>query len=321
MSNTRRNFLQSAALAAGFTGTASSLMAQATAPQQGRGARGTPPREGTLADLKGHPPQGQIGKLKISRMIIGGNPIGGWAHSRDLAYVGRLMKAYWTQAKINETLALAEKCGINTLLGSYTLLPSFAEYWRSGGKIQLISDHTATSEAELMDAIQMSIDLGASAGYVNGMSSDAFVQKGDFDTISKGLELIRKNGLPAGIGGHKIGTIKACVAHGLSPDFWMKTFHRTDYWSAKVEPQRDNIFDEHPEETMAFMKDLKEPWIAFKTLAAGAIAPKVGFPYAFQNGADFICVGMFDWQVVDNVNTLLETLAGVPPNRERPWRA
>lgn len=64
----------------------------------------------------------------------------------------------------------------------------------------------------------------------------------------------------------------------------------------------------------------KEPWIAFRTLAAGAFALKAGFQFAFQNGADSICVGMFDWQVVDNVNTVLDVLADVT-NRQRPWRA
>jgi hypothetical protein len=39
--------------------------------------------------------------------------IGGWAHSRDLTYVSSLFKAYNTEAKIFETLELAEQCGIN----------------------------------------------------------------------------------------------------------------------------------------------------------------------------------------------------------------
>ena len=53
----------------------------------------------------------------------------------------------------------------------------------------------------------------------------------------------------------------------------------------------------NPEETIAFMKTVAKPWIAFKVLAAGAIPPAQAFPYAFKNGADFIAVGMFDFQV------------------------
>jgi hypothetical protein len=81
----------------------------------------------------------------------------------------------------------------------------------------------------------------------------------------------------------------------------MKTLHRGDYWSATKQPQNDNIWSVTPKKTIEFMKQVKSPWIAFKVLAAGAIHPREGFKYAFENGADYICVGMFDFQVRENV--------------------
>jgi len=57
------------------------------------------------------------------------------------------------------------------------------------------------------------------------------------------------------------------------------------------------------------MGTVKKPWIAFKVLAAGAFLPKDGFRFAFENGADFICVGMFDFQVVEDVNVASEVLS------------
>jgi hypothetical protein len=50
-----------------------------------------------------------------------------------------------------------------------------------------------------------------------------------------------------------------------------------------------------------FMAGIKKPWIAFKILAAGALYPRQAFPHAFNGGADFILVGMFDWQIAENV--------------------
>lgn len=70
---------------------------------------------------------------------------------------------------------------------------------------------------------------------------------------------------------------------------------------------------------VAYMKELPEPWIAFKVLAAGAISPKEGFRYAFESGADFVCVGMYDFQIVEDVNFALDVLRG-PLIRERMWR-
>ncbi len=314
--------MQSAALATGLSGAASSLAAQGAGQPPGRGAQAGAPgrgpaRESTLADLKGQVPQAQLGKLKLSRMIFGGNPVGGWAHSRDLSYVGRLMRAYYTDAKLSETLALAEKCGVNAILTAPSIIPKIQYHWKQGGKIQFISD---CGGGVLLESVQKSIDSGAAACYIHGSVSERLVSQGDFDQMSKALELIRKNRLPAGVGAHDLDTIKAVVGKGISPDFWMKTFHKTDYWSAKVEPERDNTWCPVPEDVTAFMQGRKEPWIAFKTMAAGAIPPKDAFQFAFQNGADFVCAGMFDWQVVDNANTAVAVLAGVT-KRERPWRA
>lgn len=142
-----------------------------------------------------------------------------------------------------------------------------------------------------------------------------------FDVIAEALELIRAAGLPAGIGGHWLKTVARCAELGLKPDFWMKTLHRLDYWSARPdEPFRDNRFCDEPEQVVAWMATREEPWIAFKVLAAGAIPPARGFRYAFESGADFICVGMYDFQIVEDINLALDVLGSLK-QRQRPWRA
>ena len=82
----------------------------------------------------------------------------------------------------------------------------------------------------------------------------------------------------------------------------------------------DNIFDLYPSKTEEFMSQVNKPWIAFKVLAAGAVDPKDGFRHAFEGGADFICVGMFDFQVIDDVNIASEVLGSLG-TRNRQWFA
>ncbi|GAB4237040.1 MAG: hypothetical protein Kow00109_10790 [Acidobacteriota bacterium] len=278
-------------------------------------------RFASLQDLKGTMTYGQIGPLKLSRLFLGGNLIGGWAHARDLIYVSDLVKAYHTDEKVFDTLRLAEECGINTILTNPALCRVINAYWRKrGGKIQFISD-CAWQGSDLVNGIKISVDGGAHACYVQGGIADSLVAKGKLDEIAQAVEMIRENGLPAGIGAHRLETVQACVEAGIRPDFWVKTLHHCDYWSAKPQEEHDNIWCHNPEATIAYMAQLEEPWIAFKVLAAGAIPPKEGFRFAFANGADFICVGMYDFQIVDDVNLACEILASDLSGRPRPWRA
>lgn len=274
----------------------------------------------SLKELKGRLPFGQIGDLKLSRMFLGGNLIGGWAHSRDLIYVSKLIKTYHTDQKVFETLSLAERCGMNTILTNPVLCRVINAYWRKhGGKIQFISD--CAYKNDLMTGIKMSVDGGADSCYVQGGVADSLVQAGRIEEISEAIEFIRKNGLPAGIGAHALSTVTTCVEQGLKPDYWVKTLHHCRYWSARPgEESNDNIWCTEPEETIAYMETREEPWIAFKILAAGAIMPKEGFRYALEGGADFLCVGMYDFQIVDDVNIAFELFAS-GFERRRPWRA
>jgi uncharacterized membrane protein YphA (DoxX/SURF4 family) len=286
----------------------------------------------SLKDLKGQVPKGKIGNMELSRLIAGGNLIGGWSHARDLIYASSLVKAYHTDERIMMTLQQAERCGINTILTTPPLARIINKYWHeTGGKIQFISDCGGGGKDGLLGGVRLSEEGGASAMYCHGGVSDRLVQDGKFDEIVKALELIRSYGKPAGIGGHLLQTIRGCVEQGIKPDFWVKTLHHHNYWSAQVDTERkttvdtdykDNIFCFEPQETIEYMNTLEQPWIAFKILAAGAIQPGDGIKYAFENGADFVCVGMYDFQIVEDSNIVVDVLnSDFQSKRERRWLA
>ena len=291
----------------------------------------------SLKDLKGELPQGNLGKLKVSRLILGANLAGGWAHSRDLIYVPTLFKAYNTDRKVFETLELAERAGINAYLPGTSQMPQFAKYRElTGSRMQTICQVFPTPK-DLKTDIDKAIGYGATSMYVQGAFAENFVKNGKIDLLGKALDYMKSQGYVAGIGSHSLEVQIQCEKAGLNPDYYVKTFHHDNYWSAHPRENRvefsvdtaklpdhnkfhDNIFDLFPDKTIAFMETVKKPWIAFKVLAAGAIHPKDGFRFAFENGADFICVGIFDFQMIEDVNIALDVLNTLN-GRKRPWCA
>jgi hypothetical protein len=190
---------------------------------------------------------------------------------------------------------------------------------------------------DLKTDIDKAMDYGATTLYVQGAFAERFVKNAQTDLLCQALDHIKSQGYLAGVGGHAITVPIECEKAGANADYYVKTLHHDKYWSAHPREKRvefsvdgpraqehdqfhDNMFDLFPERTIEFMAGVKRPWIAFKVLAGGAIHPKDGFKFAFENGADFICVGMFDFQIVEDVNIALDVLASVQA-RTRPWYA
>ncbi len=316
----RRRFISRALVVS--AGAATAARAAETASDASRVA--------VVAGCKGSLPTGKIGKLTVSRLISGGNLISGWAHSRDLHYVPGLMRAYNTEEKVLDTLQLLEEHGVNTIIADPIKKPKdiFARYWKErGGKIQWIAEGHPDMD-DWKTNVAQSIDFGAAAVYIQGVKSDQFLKAGRLDLLGKCVEFIKSKGVPAGIGAHKLDVIELSEKNNYGAEFYVKTLHHSNYWSARrpdqkddvVDNRADNYWDLEPEKTIAFMQEVRKPWIAFKVLAAGAIRPESGFKFAFANGADFICVGMFDFQVEQNV-VLVRKLLPEVQTREREWLA
>ncbi len=291
----------------------------------------------SLSEIEGKIPMGVLaeGKPPVSRLIMGTNHLSGNAHARDLKYASSLFKAYNTDKKVIETYMLAEQAGINL----FFVTPLLKQYKKMfGGNFQTWLN-VAPTKKDMYSAVDKAIDQGVDYLFIQGAACDRRVHDGEIDVVVKCIEYIKQQGYPAGLGTHTIQAMipvmNACLEAGMEPDFYYKTMHHDKYWSAHPKENRkpflwsSNISEDHnefhdnmwclfPEETVEFVHKVKKPVVGFKVLAGGALVPEDGFQWAFDNGADFIEVGMFDFQIVGNV---IQTIKSVEKaqNRIRPW--
>ena len=335
---TRRGFLTCSLAASGGVAAGLSLEEKMLLAEEGRGPPG---REPSTATASGQLPTGKIGHVEMTRLILGGNLMAGVVHARDLRYVSMLVRHYFTDEKILQTWQLAEEHGINTMSAwpfarTLALLKQYRQ--QRGGTIQWLG-HADCEKP--YTGIKSCIDHGAVGVYLSGDRADQYVRDGRVEALGGAISLIKQNGLIAGVAGHPVDVPRACEEAALDVDFHMKTLHSGNYWSATPPEQRksevraggpafavgnyrsgyhDNIWCIQPEQTIQYMQTVTKPWMAFKVLAAGAIHPRQGFGYAFRNGADFVHVGMFDFQIAEDCE-ITQRILSRNLRRDRPWRA
>jgi hypothetical protein len=168
----RRRFLQgsllgSAALASGLSLEERALLGATRETSVQRAASG----------IQGLP-AGKIGDVTISRLICGGNLIGGYAHSRDLVYVSPLLKHYFTDQKIFETLELCEESGVNTIITGTNSIGVLRKYWdERGGKIQWLAQCGARPD-DLETDVKRAVDAGATGAFLIGNIGDEWSRAG-----------------------------------------------------------------------------------------------------------------------------------------------
>ena len=304
-----------------------------------------------LAQLLHKVPMGKIKGHEISRLIFGGGIVSGYAHSRDLIYVSPLIQAYNNDEKVIQTLKLCEAVGINTMIlrVDNNTLKILKKYRKRGGTLKWLAQCRIT-EQNIKPDIDAAFANGAIGIYIQGIDCDVLVRDKKLHILSSVLDYIREKDqmgqFICGFAAHDLKVVVECEKQGLKPDFFMKTFNSAGYWTAgprlindpnwKPDPSgstivsefggsiteaghHDNMWCNTPRQTMEYMKKVEKPWIAYKVLGAGAIHPSKGFEFAFKNGADFACVGMFDFQIVENANIASAAIAR-SSKRERPWR-
>ena len=265
-----------------------------------------------------------FGDVPVSRLIIGGNPFGGYSHQTVVR--DNEMTDWYTMERVKETYRLAEAAGVTAHVGRADnfVVRALREHWNEGGTLTWIAQQ-CPGVGTLRQGVENAIHGKASCCFIHGGELDLRVAAGDTDDVVEAIRVIKDTGMPAGVAGHRTDTIRWAADH-LELDFFMTSYYNpTDRRTqATRDYEETEFFDPADREAMCtLIQELPAPAIHYKVLAAGRNDPEEAFACvadAYRTG-DAVCVGVFtkdDPDMVQKDVDLLETALRAQGKQEAP---
>jgi hypothetical protein len=251
--------------------------------------------------------------LGLTRLILGGNPFGGFSHQsreRDQA-----MLAYHTPERIRETWARAEEAGINAMVTnneSEHVVEAVRGYIASGGKLRWIAQVNCQKKNDMREAIDEVLAIGCAAIYFHGMLVDEAFAARDEAKLRGYCDYVRAQKVPVGVAAH------VPEAHLWVDDLGIADFHAVCLFNCgsvhAKSGQRFRLGD--MERALAVVRRIQKPCIAYKIMGAGRIDPMMALEHAFSSikRGDVVNVGMHrgddDAMVAKDAAMVRELLGG-----------
>jgi hypothetical protein len=307
MSDTRRTFLQSAALAAGLAGrtspdTAFAQQAQQNSPGQDRSPGHAQP---ALSASSNQASEVQVPKVKffdveISRLVLGVNPFYGYAHYNTT--LGTIMREYYTPERICQVMHHCTRFGINAF--NYVNLgraqQDLERFQGEGGKMHLITQ-------AIGDPAKIYSSVKPLAMYMRGTEVDRAHQRGDMGPVKEWCKKARDTGARIGIGTHRPEVIQLAEDDGWDLDFYAGCVYNVtrtaEDWRKILggelpEMPGEVYIQSDPSRMYKVLRHTRKPCFAYKILAAGRVGDddlEQAFRTAFESikPGDGIFVGMF----------------------------
>ncbi len=253
-------------------------------------------------------PTVNLGGLRVSRLLIGGNPFSGFSHqSRERSAE---MVAWYTDERIVETLFQAEALGLNAFIcrGDDHIARVVKAYWARGGKMLWLAQ-TNSRAPTAVEGAKFCLDNGASACYLHGGIVDHYIAQKRYDDLYAFADYVRAQKVPVGIAGHLVCDFE-WAEENLKLDFYMVCYYNPS--PRQDVPHHDpaaaeQFLEEDREARVDLIQRLSLPAIHYKVLAAGRNDPAQAFAYAARHMRpnDAVCVGIY---TKDNPNMLAEDL-------------
>jgi hypothetical protein len=303
--SSRRDFLQQAAGLAGVAVLANPIGAAEPAGQTGSSL-----------------PTIQLGRHTVSRLIIGGNPIYGYAHFNKL--LSQHQTDWHTPERVVALLKRCEQAGINTWQNSYAerTLADLERFRSAGGRLQWLCLGKPDWD-RLPDRIDDAAKHKPIGIAPHGALAEKLHRQNRLGVLTDLLKRIRDQGVLVGLSAHNPALIELAEEKGWDVDYYMCCLYYLTRPRDELKkllgdnlPLGEIYLPSDPPRMFAAIKAARKPCLTYKVLAAGrrigsAAEIRSCFETALKNikPTDALIVGMYQQfgdQVGENAALLRE---------------
>lgn len=246
-------------------------------------------------------PMIQLGKYRLSRLVAGANPILGYSYLGP--HTDQHMKEYFTTERTVEFLQQCERAGIN--------VHQFSTVDRRADSLRLLRERGSQMHFILLhserDKIKTAIELTQPIAMVHhGGATDRLFAEGQSQRVHDYVKAVHDSGLLAGVSAHNPACIQRVADEGWEVDFFMTCFYFVTRKTFKLDAETPTLdiaypfFKDDPLKMTAVVRQVKQPCLGFKILAAGRKCTnqqmvREAFQFAFSHikPSDGVIVGMY----------------------------
>ena len=265
MDPTRREFLGTVA------GSAAGMAALGASGPGVRGAEGAAPDESpnllpTIA----------LGKHRVTRLILGGNPIYGHSHFNRL--YSQHLRSYHTPERVVDLLAACEENGINTWQNSWAprTLEDVKRCRRADLRFNwlLLGKPNWEQNPEIIEEAARLKPIGIAP---HGALGERLHRTGKLDVLTDLLKRIRSTGVLVGLSCHNPALVEIAEERGWDVDYYMCCLYylnrpREETTVALGEvPIGEVYLPSDRERMLRVVRAARKPCLVYKVLAAGRL--------------------------------------------------
>ena len=247
----------------------------------------------------------QVGPHRLTRLVAGWNPIGGYSYLGP--HLNRHMQEYFTPENIADYLTRCERAGINAHQFSRPekMAPILRTLRQGGSKMKFICLYGAGTAEEIKKVVTETEPI---AMVHHGGATDKLFREGKAKQVHDFVKRVHDAGVLAGVSAHNPDNIKRVADEGWQVDLFMCCFYyltRTPEELQKMPPVVTeqigySFFSADPATMTGVMRQVDPPCLGFKILAAGRKCGhkhtvREAFQFAFEHvkPTDGVIVGMY----------------------------